>query len=66
MAYYCSDCTYRGQQTGPGGRCPACGSAALRAGRRSEESKPPGKLRLYLLVGLWAYLVCHILWKLYL
>ena len=64
MAYYCSDCSYRGNTSGQGGECPACGSYNLTRGQQAESDPPPAKWRLVLLVGLWTYLFALIIWKL--
>jgi len=66
MAYYCSDCSYRGVNSGAAGECPACGSYALTRKLDTQEDPPPAKWRLVLLVALWSYLIGHILWKTYL
>ena len=64
MSFQCTDCSFSGRRSGSGGQCPACGSFNLVRSKVSVEKKPPGKLRLVLLVALWAYLIAHILWKL--
>ena len=64
MAYYCNDCSYRGNTSGQGGECPACGSFNLTRGRTDPEKPPPAKWRLVLLIGLWIYLFALIIWKL--
>ena len=64
MAYLCKDCSYRGNKSGQVGECQACGSRNLSTGRKLEWKKPPGKMRLFILVSLWAYLIGLIIWKL--
>jgi DNA-directed RNA polymerase subunit RPC12/RpoP len=64
MKYFCKDCSYRGTSSGQDGGCLACGSFNLVKVKREQE-KPPGKLRLVLLIVLWAYLIGMIIWKLY-
>mgnify|MGYP001546927877 CR=1 FL=1 len=64
MTYFCKDCSYRGKTSGQGGECPACGSHQLVGGKIKEDEPPPPRWRLYLLIGLWTYLIGHITWKL--
>jgi len=64
MAYYCSDCSYRGTTSGQGGECPACGSFRITKPRVTREKPQPKRSHLVMLVLLWAYLIAHITWKL--
>ena len=64
MAYYCSDCSYRGNTGGSNGECPACGSFNLVRGQPREETPPPARWRLLVLGLLWAWLLAMIIWKL--
>ncbi len=64
MKYYCPDCSYRGPKSGPNGECPGCGSYTLTRRLQVEDKPPPAKWRLGLLIGLWTYLIIHIIWKL--
>lgn len=64
MKYYCSDCSYRGNTGGQSGECPACGSYNLTLRQRPQEQAPPPRWRLVVLIGLWAYLIALIIWKL--
>lgn len=64
MAYYCNDCSYRGTKSGQVGECQACGSFNISRGRVQQEKAAPGKIRLGILVVLWAYLIGMIIWKL--
>ena len=65
MAYFCTDCSYRGKVSGQVGECPACGSFNLVKRQTTVEAKPPpGKWRLVVLVLLWGYLIAMIIWKL--
>lgn len=64
MAYYCNDCSYRGTTSGQAGECQACGSFNISRGQVAEKEAPPGKIRLVILVALWAYLIGMIIWKL--
>ena len=64
MAYYCQDCSYRGQTAGPTGDCPACGSFALVRAGQNEETLPPSKLRLYIMFALWGVFGVMVAWKL--
>jgi hypothetical protein len=64
MSYFCNDCSYRGTKSGQGGECLACGSFALSKGSPVAEKKTPNKVRLLVLVALWAYLIGTIAWKL--
>lgn len=64
MAYYCNDCSYRGTTSGQAGECQACGSFNISRGQATEKEAPPGKIRLVILVALWAYLIGMIIWKL--
>jgi hypothetical protein len=65
MAYFCNDCSYRSNKSGQGGQCQACGSFNLSGGTHIEtEDKAPGKLRIFILVALWGYLLGMIIWKL--
>ena len=65
MAYFCNNCSYRSTRSGPAGECPACGSFNLTRRRvEAREKKPPGKWRLFVLAGLWSYLLGLIIWKL--
>lgn len=65
MAYFCKDCSYRGKSSGQGGKCPACGSANISAGRekhlRSEGSPRWHKVAL---VTTWSLLLLLIARKL--
>ena len=67
MLYTCKDCSYRGKKSGQDGSCPARGSLNISLKSVAQE-KPgggkPGKLRMALLIGLWAYLSALIIWKL--
>ena len=65
MAYHCKDCSYRGVKSGQLGECPACGSFNIGRESSAEEKPRPGKLRITLLIGLWAYLIALIIWKLF-
>ena len=64
MIYTCKDCSYRGKKSGQDGSCLACGSFNIGRASSAEEKPKPGKLRMTLLIGLWAYLVALIIWKL--
>ncbi len=65
MAYFCNDCSYRSNKSGQGGQCQACGSFNLSSAVRIErEDKAPGRLRIFVLVALWGYLLGMIIWKL--
>ena len=64
MAYFCKDCSYRGKSSGQTGQCPACGSYNFGMQSTEKEVKKPGRLRLTLLIVLWAYLIGLIIWKL--
>jgi len=64
MAYLCKDCSYRGTTSGRDGGCPACGSYNFALVSSGQEAPKPGKLRIVLLVLLWAYLIGLIIWKL--
>jgi hypothetical protein len=65
MIYSCKDCSYRGKRSGQDGSCLACGSFNLsRTPTQEEEPVKSGKLRVGLLIGLWAYLIGLIIWKL--
>ena len=64
MIYTCKDCSYRGKTSGQGGSCLACGSFNIGRTSSAEENPKPGKLRIVLLIGLWAYLIALIIWKL--
>jgi hypothetical protein len=67
MAYYCTDCSYRGTTSGQLGECPACGSFKIsRTGDKGKKGDPHSKARLFLLFALWSYLLGLIAWKLYL
>ncbi len=63
MAYYCSDCSYRGNTSGQSGECPACGSFNLTRGQQQTDEPRPARWRLVLLIGLWGYLIALIIWK---
>jgi hypothetical protein len=64
MIYSCKDCSYRGKKSGQDGSCLACGSHNLARMPNQEEPVKSGKLRISLLIGLWAYLIGLIIWKL--
>jgi predicted ATP-dependent serine protease len=64
MLYFCRDCSYRGNSSGQGGNCPACGSFNIEHARKEEEKEPERKLHVIILVALWTYLIALILWKL--
>ena len=64
MIYTCKDCSYRGKKSGQDGSCLACGSFNIGRPSAAEEKPGPGKLRMGLLIGLWAYLIALIIWKL--
>ncbi len=67
MIYTCKDCSYRGKKSGQDGSCPACGSFNISLKSAAQESPgagKPGTLRMALLIGLWAYLIALIIWKL--
>ncbi|MEJ2532841.1 MAG: hypothetical protein P8Y92_13680 [Halioglobus sp.] len=64
MAYFCRDCSYRGNTSGSNGECPACGSFNMVRGQRHEEAPPPARWRLVVLVLLWGWLFAMIVWKL--
>ncbi len=65
MIYDCTDCSYSGANSGRKGECPACGSFSLvRRRGEGEETPPPSRWRIVLLVALWTYLLIHVVWKL--
>ena len=64
MAYYCTDCSYRGTTSGQVGECPACGSFNISNTQKSKKEKPQRKVQLAILVALWTYLIALIAWKL--
>ena len=64
MKYYCTDCSYRGTTSGQAGECPGCGSYSLVRRKVADDEAPPPKWRMRLLIGLWAYLIVLIIWKL--
>ena len=64
MSVSCNDCSYRGKTSGQGGKCPAGGSYNLTRGQSTSGETPPSRSRLVILVGLWAYLIALIIWKL--
>jgi len=65
MAYYCTDCSYRGTTSGQLGECPACGSFKISKVGGKKKNKEHSKTRLIILVVLWTYLAGLITWKLY-
>ena len=65
MAYYCTDCSYRGTTSGQVGECPACGSFKISRIGGKNKKEPHSKIRLAVLVGLWLYLTGLIIWKVY-
>jgi hypothetical protein len=64
MAYYCTDCSYRGTTSGQVGECPACGSFKISKTQKGKKEKPQRKFQLAILVALWVYLIALIVWKL--
>ena len=66
MAYFCSDCSYRGKSVGAAGECPACGSFKLSREGAVVTDRPPRSRRLQLtLLGLsWGAFLITLLWKL--
>ena len=64
MAYYCTDCSYRGTTSGQVGECPACGSFSISNAQKSKNEKPRRRIQLAILVALWTYLIALIAWKL--
>lgn len=64
MNYTCKDCSYRGKKTSQDGSCLACGSFNLAKAQSQAEPKKSAKLRVTLLIVLWAYLIGLIIWKL--
>jgi predicted ATP-dependent serine protease len=64
MAYYCTDCSYRGTTSGQMGECPACGSFKISKAQKSKKEKPRRKVQLGILMALWVYLIALIAWKL--
>jgi hypothetical protein len=65
MAYHCNACSYRGQTSGTAGECPACGSYDLQRKSLQSQKTPPAQWRIYLLIGLWTYLIGLVAWKLF-
>jgi predicted ATP-dependent serine protease len=65
MAYYCTDCSYRGVKSGQLGECPACGSFKITKAAASKKKEPSSRIRLTILALLWTYLIALIAWKLY-
>ncbi len=65
MAYYCTDCSYRGTTSGQVGECPACGSFKIGKVGGKEKSSEHSKIRLIILIALWTYLAGLITWKVY-
>ena len=63
MVYSCKDCSYRGNSSGQGGSCLACGSFNTAGKPGAAKAPKPGRLRLILLALLWAYLIALIIWK---
>ena len=64
MAYYCTDCSYRGTTSGQVGECPACGSFKISRVNVVKKEKPHRKIQLVALLALWTYLIAHTIWKL--
>ena len=64
MAYYCTDCSYRGTTSGQVGECPACGSFNISRGKTVKKEKPRRTIQLVMLAALWTYLIAHTIWKL--
>lgn len=65
MAFFCTDCSYRGTTSGQVGECPACGSFNLGKIGGKKKVEKHNKIRLAILVALWTYLAALIIWKLY-
>ena len=63
MIYTCKDCSYHGKTSGQDGSCLACGSFNLVRAPAQEEPVKSGRLRVSLLIALWAYLIGLIIWK---
>ena len=60
MGYRCDDCSYLGDQAAADGSCPACGSLSFtgQSGRGDDaDDGRHSKLRLALVVVLWAVLI---------
>jgi predicted ATP-dependent serine protease len=66
MAYFCKDCSYRGKNSGQGGKCPACGSFNIGAERFLATTQQEGSPLWHkiALVTSWSLLLALVAWKL--